>query len=408
MKKIAVLLVIMAVLFSAVGAYAAPAAAVKSDHTFTATASTNNLPYQCIAGTPCKLAMEFKNESNKTVSLVNWTVAADIAAKLQIDAKLEPGAPTQVEAGKTAIAVMMVIFPDAAGGKTVPLQCKVQYGTIITQTKLDVSVTPRFEAMMLPTRLILGPDSEPKTLGMSVINHMDKPYEGKIKFKVTNGLVVNPAEIEGKIDALGLEAYMVKVEHKENAAPGHYTIWVAADDMYLEWAMVDVPAKAKKSDLKNIVNSGAQKVAIANAAGKSIGAAMFAFDSSNLYVLISTTAEPENIQIGIDPLIDGAKTYQGGLKADDLMLKIGKARSLECSKKNAKVGLAGFGSGFDRNSGNYIVSVPWKALAPFKLAKNKMIAASILINKQGSKYEFGGGIAGKVDPRLFVPVVLSD
>ena len=423
MKSLAVLSLMMALLL---GLAAGLCWGVESG-TLKASVTTEGLPFPCIAGAVCKVTLDYANTGGADVDLKDWSASCIVDGK-KVAATLDPGAPLVAQGGKSVTATMTITLPESAGGKDILLACGVNAGGKVAKAVFPVPVTPVFEITLLPQRLILDPNGSAKTLGMSVINHKDAPFAGKITITTNKGLSVTPSQIAANIDSLGLEPYMLRVAPVGKPAPGHYTLWVDVDHRSREWAMVDVPAVAKKQtvnvDGKTGDWGGTQSVSISRYVGSkasTIGNARFAYDAKNLYVAVEVNdATPmpgaDSVVIAIDPLINGANSAKGGYRSDDREYTLAGAGSVllrtaignKLSEKPTKLPVA---LGKQGARSIYEVAIPWSQMKPFTPGIGKMIAISVLVNdsdgKSVTKYEFGGGLAGAIDPRLFVPVVLG-
>lgn len=420
MKSLAVLSLMMAVLL---GLAAGLCWGVESG-TLKASVTTEGLPFPCIAGAVCKVTLEYANTGGADVDLKNWSASCIVDGK-KVAATLDPGAPLVAQGGKSVTATMTITLPESAGGKDILLACGVSAGGKVAKTDFPVPVTPELEITLLPQRLILDPNGSAKILGMSIINHKDKPFAGKVTITANKGLSVTPSQIAANIDSLGLEPYMLKVAPVGKPAPGHYTLWVDVDHRSKDWAMIDVPAVAKKQTVKVDGKlddwGGAQKASIVGYFASTplvIGNARFAYDAKNLYVAVEvfglkSVTSADSVVIGIDPLINGANSAKGGYRSDDreytlagngsVLLRTANGDKLSAKHIELPVALG------KKNA--YEVAIPWSQMKPFKPGAGKMIAMSVLFNEGGSKnvtkYEFGGGLAGAIDPRLFVPVFLG-
>jgi len=433
LKSIAVLSLIMAVLVGLAVGWCLAA----DPGTLAATVTTEGLPFPCIAGAACKVTLEYANTSDKDADLKDWSVSCMVDGN-KVEASVDPGASESVQASKSATAVLTITLPESAGGKDVVLACSVNAAGQVVKADIPLSVTPIFEITLLPQRLILDP-AGPKTLGMSVINHMDKQFTGKVTITANGGLSVDPSEITANIDALGLEPYMISIAPAGKLVPGHYTLWVDVGGKSKEWAMIDMPAVAASETVKvdgkldewKDVQSGS--ISSYNGSKYStIGSVWFAYDTKNVYVAIEadegvqlpnpdtkTDVPGGMIEIAVDPLIDGAKDTKGGFKDDD------RAYALVAGPNGAglrRTQIGGKSVGQDTNfpvavgkrgaSNIYETAIPWTEFTSFDPGPGKMIAIGVLVNAPSSynlhnTYEFGGGLAGNIDPRLFVPVVLG-
>lgn len=420
MKSIAVLSLMMAVL---VGLTAGLCMAADPG-TLAASVTTEGLPFPCIAGASCKVTLEYANSGDKSADLKDWAASCVFEGN-KIEASVDPGAPASVEAGKSAVASLTFSLPESAGGKDVVLACSVNAGGSVVKADIPLSVTPIFEITLLPQRLILDPTGS-KTMGMSVINHVDKQFTGKVTITVNGALSVDPSQIDANIEPLGLEPYMIKIGPAGKLAPGHYTLWVDVGGKSKEWAMIDMPAVAKRAtikvdgkldDWKNV-----QSVSISRYDGSrslTIGTARFAHDAKNLYVAVElsgdTAEAPDAVLVAFDPLIDGARDVKGGFRADDREYAIAVNQSASTltrvaagSNSNKEATKFPVGMAIQGAKTAYETAIPWTELTALKSGTDPMIAVSVLVNAaDGAKYELGGGLADNIDPRLFVPVVLG-
>ena len=434
MKSLAVLSLMMAVLLGLAAGlcWGAESGALK------ASVTTEGLPFPCIAGAVCKVTLEYANTGNADVDLKDWSASCVVDGK-KIAATLDSGAPEKASPGKTATATMTITLPESAGGKEVLLSCGMNAGGTVAKTDFPVPVTPVLEITLLPQRLILDPSGDAKTLGMSVINHKDAPFTGKIAITVNKGLSVTPSQIAANIDSLGLEPYMLKIAPIGKPAPGHYTLWVDVAGKSKDWAMIDVPAVAKKQAVKvdgkmdewQDVQSGS----ISHYDGSKtsiIGSVRFAYDAKDLYVAVETDQQVQlanpnlksdlpggMIEIAIDPLIDGANNAAGGFKDDDRAYNL-VATAEGTALRRTQIGGKSVGQdtafpvavGKRGASSTYETAIPWTEFKAFKPGAGNMIAISVLVDAPSgynlhNTYEFGGGLGDNIDPRLFVPVALG-
>lgn len=437
MKSVAVVSMLMAMLLGLAAGLCA------ADDDFAAWVLTDGLPFPCVAGQECKVLISLDNTGKADLALSNWSVAVKPENSLKLEVKPDPANPSVVKPDETAMAIMAVTLPESAGGKNITLVCSVLAGGKLRSTEVEVPVTPQFEITLLPTRLILGPGDEPKPLGVSVINHTQDPFEGKVKLSAPAGLGISPAEVDMMIDPLGLEAFVLSIKPRDNPVPGHYTLWMDVGGKVKDWAMVDVPAVAKKIAVKvdGALDEwkGAQSVSVTRVAdGKhvSIGKAWFASDEKNFYVAVEVEdakhflstdsrsrakADPpsDTVVIAFDPLIDGAATLKGGYKDDDVeftlvgaengSVVLRTAAGSRTMEQDAKLPIAFKRTG---NKSVYEVAIPWTELKAFNREESSMMAVGVLVNDSDGRavtsYVFGGGLGASVDPRLFVPVVIAE
>jgi hypothetical protein len=257
-------------------------------------------------------------------------------------------------------------------------------------------VTPQLEVTLLPGRLIMDPVAETKRVGMSIINHTEAAFEGKITLTATPGITVSPAETDTKIESLGLEAYVFGVTAGKDLQPGHYAVNIDIGGKTKDWVAVDVPAVARK--LKIQVDgklddwSGVSPYALAKpgagADGKSsweyVGKLWLAYDESGLHAAVMVddakhvqNREPgdlwqeDSVQIALDPLMNGARTQSGGYRDDDYEYSFAQANSgpLVFRSKGTTwkpIGLTkALPFAFKSESGKsvYEVSIPWTEVA---------------------------------------------
>lgn len=399
MKITAALLVLTALLLSAASVSSAKDL---PDVTLSASAAIEGQPYSCVAGVPCKVTLIADNHTNKDIAFSDWSVVPKGDKSISLDVKPdEDGSKTE---GKSVTQVLNMTVPESLGGKDLELICSVKAGDNTVSTILKIPVTQKYEVNMLPSRLVLmGGRSD--SVGVSIINHTDQQYDCKFAFTVTNGLQLEPSDLNVKIDPLGLEAYVIRVKKNGAPSPGHYTLWVNMNDKPVDWAMIDVPAEAKKTAIKLDGKldewKGAQAGSIVSSAPAVVGKVRFAYDAKNLYIAVEDKSASQ-IRIGIDPIVDGAKTPSGGLRSDDLVLvywpvKSGISVKLECPAKKTTASAA------IASKGGCEIAIPWSEMKGIKPKAGSSIAVSVA-TKSG---EFGGGLGGTMDPRLFVPVVLK-
>lgn len=411
---------------------------------------------------PYKLALTFTNLTQGEITLEKFGVSSRSDRKgITADAKLDGEAPKSVAAGASATANFLVTLPREAAGRQVTLIGELDYKIgerkHFTDCWVTLLVTPQLEVTLLPGRLIMDPVTETKRVGMSVINHTDALFEGKIALTATPGLTVSPAETDTKIESFGLEAYVFGVTAGKDLQPGHYAVNIDIGGKMKDWVAVDVPAVAKK--LKVQVDGklddwqGVSPYALANpstgADGKTswkyIGKLWLAYDESGLHAAVQVDDEKhvqnrdpgdvwqdDSIQIALDPLMNGARTQSGGYRDDDYEYAFAQAKAglvVFRSKGTAwkPVGPAkGLPFAFRSESGKsvYEVSIPWTEMAVPSDGKagadhrvldpktDRRLAVSVLVNRNdgsGRTYvEWGGGIARNKDPRLFIPVILGE
>lgn len=376
--------------------------------------------FNYITGKPYTLTLNLTDISSEAMKIGKISISCHSDKDLAIDAKLEGQAPEWVEAGKDASATFKVTFPKEAANKEVTLIARVDYTIKETHYTADCwitnTITPKFELTLLPSRAILNPAEDSAKIGMSVINHSDSSFEGKVKLTAP-GIEVKPAEFESKIDSYGLEAYVFAVSAPKNTAPGHYAVYVNVADEVKDWAAVDVPVNMKKA--KTPINidgkldewNDAAAVSIAKLIKadtganpwKVIGKGRFTYDDANFYISFeideAANGKPGNITLGFDPLLNGVRDSSGGYKDDDYQYTFNPG---DTGKQQSAALYSEGGKSF------YEISIPWKDLKSFKPTKDAMFAMSAMIDFPDGPVEWGGGLTRKIDPRKFVPLVLGE
>jgi hypothetical protein len=265
---------------------------------------------------------------------------------------------------------------------------------------------------------------------MSIINHSKAPLDGKITLKTSAGLKANPDTLGAKIEPQGLEAYVFSVNADKKLAPGHYAVFININDKSTDWAAIDVPVLANKAsgniavdgklddwkDPATVTIAKLLSLSDGKAEYQNVGKGEFCYDQSNFYMAFDLDSA-ESVKVGFDTLINGAKAAAGGYKDDDYEYSftsnngtaIATISQAPDAKKIGQTKDAAVAVGKSGATNIYEISIPWSALAPFKPAKDAKFALSVLVNKaDGSTVEWGGGLAGKVDPRRFIPVVLAE
>ncbi len=429
-------------------------------HKFEGQIAADGPIFNYVTEKPYKYVLTFTNLTGGEVSFDNFGVTCHADRKVTVDAKPEGELPKTVAAGATATATFTVTFPKEATNQQITLIGQCDYTSGGTKHYTDcwntMLVTPQLEVTLLPGRAIMDPREETKRVGMSVINHTDAEFDGIIKCTSTPGISVTPAESPSKIDSFGLEAYVFSISADKNLAPGHYAVNIDVGGKVKDWIAVEVPATAKKLTPKLDASlddwKDASSFALAKPAANGydfIGKGWFGYDDNALYAAFEVddakhvqTREPgelwqeDCVQIAIDPRMDGARTQSGGYREDDYEYAFAQTatgpmvyRSKGTDWKPA--GLVNDAKLAFRTAGGksiYEVAIPWTEVvipvdkapnAPsgasdhriFDPAKDRL-AISVLVNRNdgsGRSYvEWGGGIAERKEPRLFVPVVLGE
>ncbi|MGB9620584.1 MAG: hypothetical protein ACPL7K_09250, partial [Armatimonadota bacterium] len=220
---------------------------------------TSDVPvFTYITQKPYKLTLALTNSSKDEIKPSKFTVALRADREIPIEWKQEGEAPASVPAGGSAAANFTVTLPAESDGKQVTLVTTVEYAAADKPYTADAWLTvipaPQYEITILPSRLILDPREGPKQVGMSVINHTETLFEGKITLSPYPGIVVKPTEYTTRIDPLGLEGFAFNVSAEKDTAPGRYAVFVDVGGKGKDWQAVDVALVAKKTSGKITVD----------------------------------------------------------------------------------------------------------------------------------------------------------
>ena len=258
MRKIGILAALLAVaLVISVSAQAnEPSQAKASGSTAAAECSidlaiTSDGPiFNYIPGKTYTLAVNITNTSKTEIALdkvdLTWKSSKEFALAMVTDSKL----PASIAPGAVVTDSWAITFPEAAAGQLVTLTAKAHLGDKVESGETSLIVSPQFEITLLPARVIFDASGAAKRVGMSVINHTDTPFKGKITLKTYPGVKVNPSSFDASIDAQGLEAYVFDVTPDKGAAPGHYAVFIDAGGKGTEWVAADNCLVVKKAQGK--------------------------------------------------------------------------------------------------------------------------------------------------------------
>jgi len=412
--------------------------------------TADNPIFNYVTEKPYRLALTLTNLGKEEMKLGKFIFSLHGDRDAAIDVKPEGESPASVAAGGSAAANFSVAFPRESAGKEVTLVGALDY-TIgdkphTADTWLTLTPTPQYEITILPSRLILDPREGAKQVGMSVINHTDAPYDGKITLSAYPGITVRPTEFTTKIDPLGLEGFAFNVAADKGAAPGHYAVFVDVGGKAKDWQAVDVALVAKKAAAKPTIDGKlddwkdaasftitATVVKPSGAEHHPVGRGWIAYDDSALYLALEVT-EPNYVKspsakdlpqgnillVGFDPLINGARAAGGGYKEDDYEFELSATnKGLAVSRTQAP---ASTPLGSDKNvrfafrdeggKDYYEAAFPWAEIAPLKSAKGTTFAMALqAFAREGELpgiVEWGGGLSGPKDPRMFVPVIVAE
>jgi hypothetical protein len=164
-----------------------------------------------------------------------------------------------------------------------------------------------------------------------------------------------------------------------------------------------------------------------------LGKGWIAFDESALYVALEVaepnsdtapsdkdTAQGSSLLVGLDPLVNGARAAGGGYREDDYEFELSATNKGQIASLNQAPGSKPLGIdknvrfAFRSDSGKdyYEAAFPWGEIAPLKPAKGATFAMAVQATPRRSAgrviAEFGGGLSGPKDPRMFVPVILAE
>ncbi len=387
---------------------------------------------------PYKLALTITNLGSAEMKPGKFGIALRGDRDMACDWRMEGQAPTTIAAGAGATAEFTVTLPKESDGRQVTLVASVDY-TIADEAHaadawLTLIPTPQYEVTILPSRLVLDPRDRSKQVGMSVINHTDVLFDGKITLTPYPGIVVKPTEFVTKIDPLGLEGFAFNVSAEQDAAPGRYAVLVDVGGKAKDWQAVDVALVAKKAPRKIVVNgiledfgdAASFTPASVGPESRPRGKGWIAYDDEGLYLGLELAPDPgapqsapgelrepaDSLFLGLDTLLNGAKTAAGGYKEDDYefeftspdrggLVKINQAPDPRSLGENHNVPYA---LGTQGGKLYYEIMIPWSVLAPLKPTKGTSFALAL----QRDRITWGGGLAPRIDPRMFVPVILAE
>ncbi|MCX8053784.1 MAG: hypothetical protein N3B12_08240 [Armatimonadetes bacterium] len=391
-----------------------------------------------VAETPYNLSLKITAPVGQEIKINNLDIALRGNREIPFDWKPEGEAPKSVSAGQSATANFTITLPQQSVQKQVTLVAKMYYAvndkSHVADAWLTLIPTPKYEVTILPARLILKPGEESKQVGMSIINHTDEPFEGKINLSPYPGISVKPTEFVAKIDPLGLEGFAYSVSAEKDAVPGHYAIWMDVGGKAKEWQAVDVALVAKKASRKiivdavlsdwndaadfNLVSSGPEP--------RPQGRGWIAYNDTGLYLALELSLEaggappaqgerrnpPDSLFIGLDPLINGARSAVGGYRDDDYEFEFtspdkGDKVKVNQASVDRQLGVVTTVQHAYRTDGAklyYEILLPWSEVPPLKPDKGTSFAMAI----QKDWIIWGGGLGDRVDPRLFLPVVLAE
>jgi len=220
---------------------------IKLDATLTSTSPL----FGYIVGKPYTLTLTASNVTSKEIMLGGFSVSWTCDKRLSINAKPNGNAPTVVQPSENAVAKFTLKFPAEAAGQQVTLIGKLDYtsGTsqVSTDCRIYVQVTPELEITILPARTVFDGRKDAGRIGMSIINHTESTFKGKITLTTTPGISIEPTSADTQIESEGLDAKVYTLTHAPDAAPGHYAVFVDVGGKQKDWAAVDLPVMAKKT-----------------------------------------------------------------------------------------------------------------------------------------------------------------
>lgn len=416
-------------------------------HTFEGRLLADGPIFNYVTGRPYKLTLTITNHTGSEMNLEKFGVSWQGVKGLSVDVKSEGEAPRSVAAGAAVSTDFTLTFPREAAAKMLTVIGELYYSIDgrrhFTDCWVTISLTPELEVTLLPSRLVLDPAEEVHRVGMSIINHTNSQFDGKVTFKPYSGISVKPAEFEAKIDPYGLEAFVFGVSRDKQPAPGHYAVLLDVSGKVSDWVAVEVPVVVNRARGGIKVDGrlddwqGAASISIAKPAGdgkpEAIGRGMFAYDDAAFYAAFEIDDSKhvqtnewqdlwlqDSVQIAIDPLMDGARTQRGGYKGDDYEYAFAGTQKGPLvvryqaggDKPAGPIEGVPFAFANDGKKSRYEIALPWSELEPYERESGKPFAISVLVNRNdgaGRSYvEWGGGIGEGKDPRLFIPVILAE
>ncbi len=390
----------------------------------TAQISSEGPVFSYITGKAYKLTLTLKNDSNDNIALGNWGISLTGVGK-GLTANSVGTLPTVVGQGQTVTAEFTATLPDEAAGKQVTIVSAVDYTAgeqkLVADNWLTLLISAPYETTILPPRLILDPRDGTKRVGMSVINHTDTEFNGKIALTSYPGITVSPAEFDTKIDPFGLEAFVYSVTPDSKAAPGHYAVFVDIGGKVREWQAVDVPLIVS-SGPKGCLEADYDRAKAAsfvigvtdnNGVFQRLGTGYVTYTPQALWLMIETDGgKPvQSLTLGFDVPANGAYASGPGYGKGDYEFSVQSGDCTLIRTQDSKPVGPEAACRFDKadGKGTACVSIPWSALAPLKPAAGTTFALGLAVRlSDGTTVEWGGGIAGQKDPRKFIPVVLAE
>ncbi len=406
--------------------------------TLTAQLTAEDPIFNYVTETPYKLVLTLNNETQTEIKIDDISIKLRGDSDMAVESKPDGQVPTAVAPGGTSASTFTITLPKECAGRQVTLVCTVAYSLAGSSYSVDAWLsmipTPQYEITILPFRLILDPRKEAgEQVGMSVINHTRDLFEGKITLDPYKGIKVRPTEFATKIDPLGLEGFAFNVSADKDIPAGHYAIFVDVAGKAKEWQAVDVPLLLRKTSTTIAVDGTLEDwqegigsfTLVSTGDRQPLGKGVLTYDESHLFIAVELSTPTEvtaksavaSMLIGVDPLIDGARAASGGYRDDDYEFELfvdkrtGPVvrRNQAPSGKGAIVKSAKFVLRTGEKGSVYEAAIPWTELQPIQPTKDSFFAMSILVKlDENAGAEWGGGLGLNKDPRLFLPVILTE
>lgn len=380
-----------------------------------------------LPGTPQKLTVEAYNIMDEPIDSPHIDVRANHPAVVIKD---EGNAlPSKLNGTTRVKRDFTVIMPEESAGSDVEITCKLFFkwrgGDYCIDTAIPVNVNKPVDATVLPNRLVL-PDT--KQFGVSIINHTQEDIKARLTFELPEGVRLFPLEATTEVGAMGLEACVFDTAIAPGLKVGRSRAKVLINGKLIGGFDVDVPATAVKLTANADGSLSEWKAAPIQFGSDPKASVRFAYDSAAFYIAVEADdkvhMQPytglevwrgDSVRVAVDPLLDGPFTQSGGYNSDDheFVFAIGSAgpAAMRLFGTTGSPTLDGSGLKLDGKKAVYEIAIPWSELAPLKPEAGKTFGISVLVNDTGSglkQSQWGGGIAGKKNPREFYTVKLAE
>lgn len=380
-----------------------------------------------LPGTSQKLTVEAYNVMDEPIDSPHIDLRANHPAVVIKD-EGNP-LPTKLNGTTRVKRDFTITVPAESAESDVSLTCKLFFkwrgGDYCIDTVIPVNVNNPVDVTVLPNRVVLP---ETKQLGVSVINHTKEDLKANLTFELPEGMRLLPLETTVEVGAMGLEAKVFDTAIAPGLKVGRSRAKLFINGKQSGGFDVDVPATAAKLSVKADGVLSEWNVAPIQFGSDPKASVRFAYDSNAFYIAVEADDEVhmqpytglevwrgDSVRVAIDPLLDGPFTQSGGYNSDDheFVFAIGSTgpTAMRLFGTTGSSTLTGSGLKLDGKKAVYEIAIPWSELAPLKPEAGKVFGISVLVNDIGSglkQSQWGGGIAGKKDPREFYTVKLAE